>query len=311
LLAGRSASLIGSTVGGTYDILGRMVARHIGRHLPGSPTVVAQNMPGAGGMAAANHIFNVAPKDGSLIGVFNKGVAGAAIAGVAEARFDATKLSWVGTPITETGVCFAYNAPRVAVKSIADLYDKELVTGDLGAGSSSHIYPKALTALLGLKFKQVGGYVGSAAVYLALERGEVDGFCEGIDGILAKRPDWIAKKQISLLFQGGAEPNPDLKDIPFIADHARTADDRLAISYLYAAEGLGRPFSAPPDMPPDRLKMVRDAFNGTMHDPEFIADAVRQGFDLKPQDGNYLAALVRTMAATPKPIKDKILALSK
>jgi tripartite-type tricarboxylate transporter receptor subunit TctC len=311
-LAGRTFRvLIGSTVGGTYDILGRLVARHIGRHLPGNPTVVPQNMPGAGGMAAANHLFNVAPKDGSIIGVFNKGVAGAAIAGVTEARFDATRMSWVGTPFTETGVCFAVNAPRVAVKSITDLYERELVTGDLGAGSSSHIYPKALNALLGLKFKQVGGYFGSAAVYLALERGEVDGFCEGIDGIMAKRPDWITKKHISILFQGGAEPNPDLNNVPFIAEQARNDDDRRAIAYLYAAEGLGRPFAAPPDMPPGRLKMVRDAFAAMMKDSDFISDAMRQGFELRPQGGEYLARLVQSMAATPKPIRDKILSLSK
>jgi tripartite-type tricarboxylate transporter receptor subunit TctC len=273
--------------------------------------VVPQNMPGAGGLAAANTIYNVAPKDGTAIGIFNKGVAGAAVAGVPEARFDATKMTWLGTPITETSVCFAYNVPRVRVKSVNDLFEHELIVGSPGVGTVSTAYPKALAALLGLKFKLVGGYQGSAPVYLAMERGEVDGFCEGIDGVVAKRPDWIPKQQIVILFQGGAAPNPELKQIPFITNYARTSDDRLAIEFLYIAEGIGRPFAAPPDLAPDIRMMLRDAFNATMKDPEFIADAKRQGFDPKPEDGDYLAALIGRMVATPKPIKDKIVELTK
>jgi tripartite-type tricarboxylate transporter receptor subunit TctC len=311
-LAGKTVRMvIGSGVAGTYDLLGRLVARHIGNHLPGNPAVVPQNMPGAGGLAAANYIYNVAPKDGTVIGIFNKGVPGTAIAGVPEARFDAVKMTWLGTPITETSVCFAANEPRVRVKSVKDLFEHELVVGSPGVGTVSTAYPKALAVLLGLKFKLVGGYQGSVPVYLAMERGEVDGFCEGIDGVIAKRPDWIPKKQIVLLFQGGAAPNPDLKEIPFIVDFARTADDRLAIEYLYIAEGIGRPFAAPPDLAPDVRKMLQDAFNHTMKDAEFIADAKRQGFEPKPEDGDYLAALIGKMVATPKPIKDKIVELTK
>jgi tripartite-type tricarboxylate transporter receptor subunit TctC len=311
-LAGKTVRVvIGSPVAGTYDLLGRLVARHIGNHLPGNPTVVPQNMPGAGGLAAANYIYNLAPKDGTAIGIFNKGVAGAAVAGVPEARFDASKMTWLGTPITETSVCFAYNVARVRVKAINDLFEHELVVGSPGVGTVSTAYPKALASLLGLKFKLVGGYPGSAPIYLAMERGEVDGFCEGIDGVIAKRPDWIPSKQIVLLFQGGAGPNPDLKDIPFIADYARTTDDRLAIEFLYVAEGIGRPFAAPPELPSDVSKMLSDAFKETMRDADFIADAKRQGFDPRPQDGNYLAGLIGKMYATPKHVKDKIVELTR
>jgi len=311
-LAGKTVRVvIGSPVAGTYDLLGRLMARHIGNHLPGHPTAVPQNMPGAGGLAAANYIYNVAPKDGTAIGIFNKGVAGAAVAGVPEARFDATKMTWLGTPITETSVCFAYNVPRVRVKSVNDLFEHELVVGSPGVGTVSTAYPKALAGLLGMKFKLVGGYPGSAPVYLAMERGEVDGFCEGIDGVIAKRPDWIPKQQIVILFQGGAAPNPELKDIPFITNYARTTDDRQAIEFLYIAEGIGRPFAAPPDLAPEIRTMVQDAFKATMKDGEFIADAKRQGFDPKTEDGNYLAALIAKMVATPKHIKDKIVELTK
>lgn len=311
-LAGKTVRVvIGSTASGTYDLLGRLVARHIGRHLPGHPTVVPQNMPGAGGLVAANYLYNVAPRDGSVIAIFNKGVAGAAIAGVPEARVDATRLTWLGTPFTDTGVCFAFNRPSLQVRSIKDALEKELIVGDPGAGTSSHIYPKALNALVGTRFKLVAGYSGSPAIYIAMERGEVDGFCEGIDGIIAKRPNWIPNKQIILLLQGGGAPNPDFPDVPFIMHQARNADDRIALEYLYAAESLGRPFAAPPDLALDVRSMVRDAFDRTMRDNAFLAEARRQGFEPKPENGDHLDAIIGKMAATPKPIKDRVLELSK
>jgi tripartite-type tricarboxylate transporter receptor subunit TctC len=311
-LAGKTVRIvIGSAPGGTYDLLGRAVSRHIGRHLPGQPAVVPQNMPGAGGLVAANHIYNVAPRDGTAIAISNKGVAGAAIAGVPEARFDATRITWLGTPLTETSVCFAYNSPRLQVRSLDDLYEKELHVGSLGAGTVATAYPRALAALLGLKFKLVGGYAGSNQIYLAMERGEVEAICEGIDGVIAKRPTWIPDKVITLLLQGGAQPNPDLKGVPFIIDRAKSADDRLALEFLYAAEGIGRPFFAPPDMTPAVHAMLRRAFERTMQDPEFVADAKKLGFDPRPENGDYLAALMKRMAATPKPIKDKVVELTK
>jgi tripartite-type tricarboxylate transporter receptor subunit TctC len=311
-LAGKPVRLvIGSAPGGTYDILGRAVSRHIGRHLPGNPHVVPQNMPGAGGLAAANYIYNVAPKDGTVLAISNKGVAGVAIAGVQGARFDATKITWLGTPFSETAVCFAYNSPRLQVKSLDDLYVKDLHVGTLGAGTTATAYPKALAGLLGLKFKMVGGYAGSNDIYLAMERGEVEAFCEGLDGIVAKRPNWIPDKTVVLLLQGGAERNPELKDVPFIIDHAKNPDDRQALEYLYVAEGIGRPFFAPPELSPAVSAMARNAFDRTMRDPEFIADAKKLGFEPRPENGDYLAALIRRMAATPKAIKDKVMELSK
>jgi tripartite-type tricarboxylate transporter receptor subunit TctC len=311
-LAGKTVRIvIGSAPGGTYDILGRAVSRHIGRHLPGNPNVVPQNMPGAGGLTAANYIYNVAPKDGTVLAISNKGVAGAAIAGVPGARFDATRITWLGTPFTETSVCFAYDSPRLQVRSLDDLYENDMHVGTLGAGTAATAYPKALAGLLGLKFKLVGGYAGTNDIYLAMERGEVEALCEGIDGIVAKRPNWIPNKTVVLLLQGGATPNPDLKDVPFIIDRAKNPADRQALEFLYAAEGMGRPFFAPPELPPAVSAMARNAFDRTMQDPEFIADAKKLGFEPRPENGDYLAALIRRMAATPTSIKDKVMELSK
>ncbi len=306
-LAGKNVTMvIGFGPGGGYDLWGRVVARHIGKHLPGNPSVVPQNMPGAGSYNAANHIYNIAPKDGTVMGIIARDAALGPITGATGARFDPTKLTWLGTPTTETNVCIASNTDKVKVKTVDDLYTKELIVGDTGVGTGTHSYPKALNALLGMKFKIIGGFPSSSDVFLAMERGEVDGICESLDSVSGKRPDWLPQKKVTILFQGGAAPNPELKGIPFVNDLAKNADDKTAIEFLYAGQGIGRPFIAPPDMPADRVKMVQDAFSATMKDPEFVADAKKQKLDVDPEDGEHLAALIKKIYATPKPIVDKI-----
>jgi tripartite-type tricarboxylate transporter receptor subunit TctC len=304
-LAGKNVQmLIGFGPGGGYDLWGRVVARHIGKHLPGNPSVVPQNMPGAGSFVAANNIYNLAPKDGSVMGIIARDAALGPITGATGARFDPTRITWVGTPTTETNVCIAMSTAKV--KTLNDLYDKQLIVGDTGVGTGTHSYPKALSALLGMKFKIIAGFPSSSDVFLAMERGEVEGICESLDSVSGKRPTWIPEKKVTILFQGGAMPNPSLAGIPFVADLARTPEDRQAIEFLYAGQGIGRPFVAPPDMPADRVKMLRGAFNATMQDPEFLDDAKRNMLDVEPEDGEHLAALIKKVYATPTPIVDKI-----
>jgi tripartite-type tricarboxylate transporter receptor subunit TctC len=304
-LAGKNVQmLIGFGPGGGYDLWGRVVARHIGRHLPGNPSVVPQNMPGAGSFVAANNIYNLAPKDGSVLGIIARDAALGPITGAVGARFDPTRITWVGTPTTETNVCIAMSSAKV--QTLKDLYEKELIVGDTGVGTGTHSYPKALNALLGMKFKIIAGFPSSSDVFLAMERGEVDGICESLDSVSGKRPSWIPDKKVVILFQGGAAPNPELKDIPFVADLARTPEDRQAIEFLYAGQGIGRPFVAPPDMPADRVRMLRDAFNATMKDPEFLEDARRNMLSVDPEDGEHLTALIKRVYATPRPIVEKI-----
>jgi tripartite-type tricarboxylate transporter receptor subunit TctC len=309
-LTGKSVQMIiGFGPGGGYDLWGRTVARHIGRHLLGNPTVIPQNMPGAGSYAAASYIFNVAPKDGTVLGIIARDAALGPLSGASGARFDPTRLSWIGTPTKETNVCIAYRT--AAVKSVADLFEKQLIVGDTGPGTGTRSYPKALNELIGTKFKLVGGFPASSDVFLAMERGEVEGICESLDSIKIRRPDWIPTKTISILFQGGAEPNPDLKGVPFVLDLARSAEQKQAIEFLYAGQGIGRPFVAPPHLPVERLTMLRDAFNATMKDAEFRADAERSKLELAPEDGEHLAALIAKIYATPKPIVDRITSLIK
>ena len=295
--------VIGFGPGGGYDLWGRTIARHIGKHLPGNPNLVIQNMPGAGSYVAASWIYNIAPKDGTVLGIIARDATMGPLTGADGARFDPTKISWLGTPTTETNVCIA-NA-TASVKSVEDLYTKELIIGDTGPGTGTRSYPLALNALLGMKFKIVSGFPSSSDVFLAMERGEVDGICESLDSVTGKRPDWLSSGKVRVLFQGGAEPNPHV-NAPFVMDFAKTEEQKIEIRFLYAGQGIGRPFVAPPNMPADKLKMLRDAFDKTMKDPDFIADAKRQKLDVEPKDGAHLEALIREIYATPKPIIDKI-----
>jgi tripartite-type tricarboxylate transporter receptor subunit TctC len=308
--AGKTISLIiGFGPGGGYDLWGRTMARHIGKHLPGKPSVVPQNMPGAGSFVAASHLYNAAPKDGTAIGIIARDAALGPLSGAPGARFDATRFSWLGSPTKEHNVCIAFHT--AAVKTADELRQKPLILGDTGPGTGTRSYPKVLNDLLGYKFKLVSGFRSSADVFLAMERGEVEGICESFDSVQNRRPDWIAKGTVIVLLQAGDRPHPALKGVPFVFDLARNAEERQVLEYLYAGQGIGRPFVAPPDLPPERLAMLRKAFDATMKDPEFNADANRSKLDLEPEDGAHLAALINKIYATPKPIIERVANLIK
>jgi tripartite-type tricarboxylate transporter receptor subunit TctC len=261
-------------------------------------------MPGAGSYVAASHIYNAAPKDGTVFGIIARDAALGPLSGAPGARFDATKLSWLGTPTKEHNVCIAYHT--AAVKTAKDLTEKQLILGDTGPGTGTRSYPKVLNDLLGYKFKLVSGFRSSADVFLAMERGEVEGICESLDSVNQRKPDWIPNKTVNVLLQAGAAPHPALKGVPFVLDLARNDEQRAVLEFLYAGQGIGRPFVAPPDLPPERLKMLRQAFTAMMTDPEFVSEVKRNKFDLEPEDGEHLAGLIRKIYATPKPIIERV-----
>jgi tripartite-type tricarboxylate transporter receptor subunit TctC len=303
--AGKTVTMyIGFGPGGGYDLWARVIARHIGAHLPGHPTVTPENFQGAGSYRAANFIYNVAPKDGTAMAAIARDAVLGPLTGAPGAQFDATKFSWLGTPAIETNICIAYHTAEV--KTFDDLTKKQLVVGDNGPGTGTHSYPLALNAILGTKFKIVGGYPSSADVFLAMERGEVQGICESLDSVKNRRPDWIPNGTISVLFQGGIKPNAELKDVPFVLDLAQKPEDKQAIEFLYVGQGIGRPFVAPPGLPPDRLKMLQDAFSATLKDPDFLSETEHYHLALDPEDGAQLEALVKKAYATPKPVIDRI-----
>ncbi len=308
-LAGKNVTMIiGFGAGGGYDQWGRTIARHIGKHLPGQPNVVPQNMPGGGSFTAANHIYSVAPKDGSVLGIIARDAPLGPISGMAGARFDSLKITWVGTPTTETNVCFVHK--RAKVQSFEDLLKHELIIGNTGAGTGTYTYPKGLNGLLGTKFKLVSGFKVSTDVLLAMERGEVDGLCESWDSAYGKRPEYFKDGTFKVLFQAGPHVEAEIK-APSIFTLAKTPELKQALEYLYAGQGIGRPFVAPSEMTADRVKMLRDAFAATMKDPEFRADAKKGKLDVNPTDGAELEALIKRIYATPKNLVDQIAALIK
>lgn len=307
--AGKNVTMIiGFGAGGGYDRWGRTIARHIGKHLPGKPNVVSQNMPGGGSFTAANHIYTVAPKDGSVLGIIARDAPLGPLSGMTGARFDPLKITWVGTPTTETNVCFAHK--RAKVKSFDDLLKHELIIGNTGAGTGTYTYPKALNGLLGTKFKLVSGFKVSTDVLLAMERGEVDGLCESWDSANGKRPQLFKDGTFKVLFQAGPHVEAEIK-APSIFSLAKTPEQKQALDYLYAGQSIGRPFVAPPELPANRVKMLRDAFAATMKDPEFRADAKKSKLDVNPTDGAGLAALIKRIYATPKPLIEKVAKLIK
>lgn len=307
--AGKNVSMIiGFGAGGGYDQWGRTIARHIGKYMPGKPNVVPQNMPGGGSFTAANYIYTVAPKDGSVMGIIARDAPLGPISGMAGARFDSLKMTWVGTPTTETNVCFVHK--RSKVQSFGDLLKHELIIGNTGVGTGTYTYPKGLNGLLGTKFKLVSGFKVSTDVLLAMERGEVDGFCESWDSAYGKRPQLFKDGTFKVLFQAGPHVEAEIK-APSIFTLAKTAEQKQALEYLYAGQGIGRPFVAPSEMAADRVKMLRDAFTATMKDPEFLADAKKGKLDVNPTDGAGLEALIKRIYTTPKALIEKVAALIK
>ena len=296
--------LIGAGGGGGYDQTARMVARHMSKHLPGAPVIVPQNMPAGGGLGVANFLYSGAPRDGSTIGVVPREVATSPFMGNSAARYEPTKLSWLGTPTSETNTCLT--RAGTDIHSYKDLYEKTLIVGDAGAGNGIHMYPLALGHIFGMKFKLVPGYTTSAEIFLAMERGEVDGLCVSFDSVLERYAEWLSSGKIRVLLQGGATRNPLLPDVPFVMDLARNEEERQLLKFLYVGQGLGRPFTAPPGLPADKLLVLRNAFEATMGDAEFIAEARRAKLRLDPQRGEKIAAFVEELGNTPQAIRDRV-----
>jgi tripartite-type tricarboxylate transporter receptor subunit TctC len=308
--AGKTVNMIiGFGPGGGYDRWARTLAAHIANHLPGHPTIVPQNMPGAGSYVAASYLYTVAPKDGTVFGIIARDAPLGPLSGAPGARFDATKFSWIGSPTKEHNICFSYHTAKV--KNVDQLRTTELIMGDTGPGTGTHSYPKVLNDLFGFKFKLVSGFRSTATVFLAIERGEVDGICESLDSVNARRPKWIPDHVINVLLQAGGGEPAELKGVPNVLSLAKNAEQRQMLEYLYAGQDIGRPFVAPPGLPPGRLKMLRDAFDATMKDPAFIADVKRHKYEVDPEDGAHLEGLIKKLYATPKPVIERVSKLIK
>jgi tripartite-type tricarboxylate transporter receptor subunit TctC len=296
---GRTVTLIvGYSVGGGYDTYARVLARHLGKHIPGNPQVVVQNMPGAGSLRAANYLFNVAPKDGSTIGMFGRGLAMEPLIGTGATQFDATKFTWLGSGTEEASVFVTWHT--TSVRTWQDMLSKTFSVGGEGPGSDPDVYALLLKNTFGIKLRLITGYPGTAEIALALERGEVDGRASwSWSSLKSLKPDWIATKKVHFPVQLNLAKNPELPDVPLITDFAQNERQRQILRIILSRQTMGRPFMAPPGLPGERKAALRYAFDETMKDAEFLAEAKARGQEVNPVSGAEIDKLLGELYRTP------------
>jgi len=295
---GKTVSLlIGYSVGGGYDTYGRLVARHLGKHIPGNPIIVPQNMTGAGSLKAANYLYSVAPKDGSVIGTFSRSQGIAPL--IDKAEFDSTKFTWLGSVTDEVSLCVTrHDAP---VKTFSELLVTPATFGGEGAGSDPNIFALLYRNVFGAKIKIVTGYPGTNEIQLAAERGEVDGLCGLSWSTLKGRyPHWLQDKKANILVQAGIKKQPELPHVPSASDLAKEPDQRQILNLLLIGQAMARPFAAPPGIPPDRRAALIAAFERATADPEFLAEAERLNVEVNAVSAEKLDALLAAAYAMPK-----------
>jgi tripartite-type tricarboxylate transporter receptor subunit TctC len=298
-------------IGGCYDAYARLASRHLGRFLPGNPTIVPKNMPGAGGVVLGNYLFNVAPKDGSAIALFMAGAPFEPLFGNTRAKYDPAKFNWLASlnRLVNIGI-FWHVTP---VKAPADFFKQEILVGSSGGGdASTEVYPNLLNHLAGTKFKVVTGYKGNGEVMLAMERGEVHGIVgTELSSLRATRPDWIRDKKVRIVVQIGLSKSPDFPDVPAGLDLVKNADGRKVFELLLARQENGRPFAAPPGTPPAVVAALRKAFLAMTKDKAFLQDAARMRADIVVNSGEEIAALLAKTYATPRPLVERAIATFK
>jgi hypothetical protein len=289
---------VGTSVGGGYDAYARLLSRHMGRHVPGNPIFVPRNMEGGGGIRLANFLYNVAPKDGSTFGTFNRGTGFDPLFGNKGTQFDATKFNWIGSANNEVSVCVAWHTTRVT--RYEELFSKELVVGASGPAADTYQFPKIVNGVLGTRFKIIAGYPGGNDIDLAMERGEVHGRCGwSWTSVKATHQPWLDQNKIRILFQIGLSKHPDLPNVPLIMDLARTDEERAIFKVIFGRQVMAWPFTAPPGVPKERISALRDAFMDTMKDREFLAEAAKAGFEIRPVPGVDIEKLVHEVYDTP------------
>jgi tripartite-type tricarboxylate transporter receptor subunit TctC len=292
--------VVGADVGGGYDLVARTLARHLGRHIPGEPSVIVQNKPGASSLVAANYVYEIAPRDGTVIGAVQRPIPFQILFGDAGVRFDVRRMQWLGSTMSELGVVVVWHsAPQ---QSVDDLFRMETVVGGDGPGVDTELFPRAMNRVLGTRFRIVSGYPGQAQIVLAMQRGEVQGTGNwSFSDIEKGHPDWIRDKKIRMLLQLGLNKgsSPDLAGVPLVMDVARTEAERQVFTALMGMKALGRPFFVAPEVPADRTQALRDAFMATMRDGEFLDEARRTLGPISPVAGPDMQRIIANLYTLP------------
>jgi tripartite-type tricarboxylate transporter receptor subunit TctC len=295
--------IVGYTAGGGYDIYARALARHMGKHLPGNPSFIVQNLTGAGSLNAANHIYNVAPKDGTVFGTFARGLAIEPLIGTAKVQFDATRFTWLGSGTNEISICATWHTSPV--KTWADALKTTFAVGGEGAGSDPDTYSALIRNVFGAQLKLVTGYHGTSDIILAIERGEVDGRCGwSWSSIKSTRAAWITEKKLNYVTHNSEQKAEELPHVPSIMDFANNRQKQV-IRLVTSRQVMGRPFAAPPGVPEDRKQALRRAFDDTLKDPAFLDEAGKLKLEVNPVSGAEVDKLVAELYRTPKDIVEE------
>jgi tripartite-type tricarboxylate transporter receptor subunit TctC len=298
---GKSIELdINVSVGGGYDLYARMVARHLGKHIPGNPAILPKNMEGGGGMRLANWLYNVAPKDGTAIGALARATAFEPPLGNKNAQYDGTRFNYIGSANDEVSVCVAWYTS--GVKTFEDARQMQLVVGSAGVADDTYQYPALLNHMFGAKFKMIPGYPGGNEINLAMERGEVQGRCSiPWSTVKATRRSWIEQNKVSLLMQYSLGKHPDLPNVPLVMDLAKTDEQRTILKLIFGRQVMGRPFAAPPGVRKDVINALRKAFMDTMADKEFLSEAEKTKLEVTPVSGEKIESLVQDVYRNTTP----------
>ena len=295
---------VAGTAGGGIDLLARALARHMGQYLPGTPNMVVQDMPGAGGIRAANFLAEASPRDGTAIGTFAGGPVIEPLIGARNPGYDMSKFTWIGAVSKDVGVCLSYGT--TPFKTVEDLRDKQMIVAGTGAGSDSDTYPVILNEVLKTKIKLITGYLGTKETIMAIETGEAHGRCSvAWSALKMARPDWLRDKKINVIMQFGLEKSPELPDVPLVLDLVKNPEDRQLMELLMGTMAVARPFMAPPGVPEARAALLRRAFDKTMKDAGFLAEAQQLQLDVEPTPGEEAQKVVQNMYATPKAVVER------
>jgi tripartite-type tricarboxylate transporter receptor subunit TctC len=287
---------IGVNVGGGYDFEARLLARFMRAHIPGNPVLVPQNMIGAGGIKMANFLYSIAPQDGTAIGMFPNTLIAVQAVGTDGAQYDANRFSWIGSMTTSPLTFTTWHT--TGVKTIEDARRREMTVAASNKGAITYTFPRMLNEFLGTRLKIVSGYQGNSTMVVAMERGEVDGVTNSWDSWKSLNPTWLTEKKINLLLQ--TEPKSRDLDIPSVQELARNDEDRQVIALIVSGDALGKPLALAPNVPPERIKALRDAFDATVKEPEFIKAATAARIEVNPIGGEALQSTVNKVLATPK-----------
>ena len=291
--------VVGTASGGDYDVWARLLARHMVRHIPGHPAIIVENMPGAGSLVATNHLYNVAPRDGTVVGMVSRSMPAAAVMQVPNVRFDPVKFNWLGSPEVNNLVLYINNA--TTIRKVPDLYDQELIVGATGPAQGITVGPVMLKNLLGMKLKIVTGYRAPGDMALAAARREVDAFANTIGGPAGARRPWVESGQMRVLFNFEPDPVPGL-GAPTIFEFLKTGEQRQIMTFFASNVLLGRPIMTTPAVPAERVATLRRAFDAVMKDAALLKEAETMGLDVAPLTGERIATLVEGIAATPPEI---------